>query len=90
MDIVKYLRGLRFSSADSNINAAVVNGKLDEAADEIDRLQKDVENAMNILLTEKQIKFIKSNTFSGPSKKQWVRKLVNMGIEEQIAEWEEE
>ena len=60
------------------------------AADEIERLQKDVENAMDILLTKKQIKFIKSNTFSGPSKKQWVRKLVNMGIEEQIAEWEEE
>jgi len=90
MDIVEYLRGLRFSSADSNINAAVVNGKLDEAADEIERLQKDVENAMDILLTKKQIKFIKSNTFSGPSKKQWVRKLVNMGIEEQIAEWEKE
>ena len=39
IDIVKYLRGLRFSSADSNINAAVVNGKLDEAADEIERLR---------------------------------------------------
>jgi uncharacterized protein (UPF0335 family) len=41
MDIVEYLRGLRFSSADSNINAAVVNGKLDEAADEIERLRED-------------------------------------------------
>ena len=79
MDIVERLRG-----------PESVTLLESEAADEIERLQKDVENAMDILLTKKQIKFIKSNTFSGPSKKQWVRKLVSIGIKEQIAEWEEE
>jgi hypothetical protein len=48
MDIVEWLRGFRASSADSNINAAVVNGKLDEAADEIERLQKVIINMTNM------------------------------------------
>jgi uncharacterized protein YpuA (DUF1002 family) len=85
MDIVEQLRKQNLGGIFSDDYVSYA-----EAADEIERLQKDVENAMDILLTKKQIKFIKSNTFSGPSKKQWVRKLVSIGIKEQIAEWEKD
>jgi len=43
MDIVEWLREFRAFSADSNINADVIDSKLDEAATEIERLRKRVE-----------------------------------------------
>jgi len=39
-DIVKWLQGFRVSSADSNFNASVVNKRIEEAADEIERLRE--------------------------------------------------
>ena len=41
MDIVEWLRQFKLSTSDSNYNALIVNGKTEEAADEIERLRKD-------------------------------------------------
>jgi nitroimidazol reductase NimA-like FMN-containing flavoprotein (pyridoxamine 5'-phosphate oxidase superfamily) len=43
MDIVEWLRQFKLSTSDSNYNALIVNGKIEEAADEIERLRKRVE-----------------------------------------------
>ena len=42
MDIVEWLRTFRISSSDSNFNAVVVNKRINEAADEIERLRNVV------------------------------------------------
>ena len=39
MDIVEWLRQFKLSTSDSNYNAFIVNGKIEEAADEIERLR---------------------------------------------------
>ena len=41
MDIVEWLRQFKLSTSDSNYNALIVNGKTEEAADEIERLRKE-------------------------------------------------
>ena len=46
MDIVEWLRQFKLSTSDSNYNALVVNGKTEEAADEIERLRQLV-NELN-------------------------------------------
>ena len=43
MDIVEWLRQFKLSTSDSNYNALIVNGKTEEAADEIERLRQRVE-----------------------------------------------
>ena len=43
MDIVKWLRELRMSTSNADWNAAIVNNRLDETANEIERLRVDVE-----------------------------------------------
>ena len=40
MDIVEWLRQFKLSTSDSNYNALIVNGKTEEAADEIERLRE--------------------------------------------------
>jgi hypothetical protein len=45
MDIVEWLRQFKLSTSDSNYNALIVNGKIEEAADEIERLRKALEIA---------------------------------------------
>ena len=42
MDIVEWLRQFKLSTSDSNYNALIVNGKTEEAADEIERLRKSL------------------------------------------------
>ena len=41
-DIVEWLRTFRISSSDSNFNAVVVNKRINEAADEIERLREEI------------------------------------------------
>ena len=45
MDIVEWLRQFKLSTSDSNYNALIVNGKIEEAADEIERLREALEIA---------------------------------------------
>ena len=45
--------------------------------------KEDVILAMEILLNKKQIKYVKSRTFSGPSKVQIIRNLINIGIKQE-------
>ena len=45
MDIASWLREVRMSTNTSDWNAAFVNNRLDEAANEIERLRRDVEEA---------------------------------------------
>ena len=42
MDIASWLREVRMSTNTSDWNAAFVNNRLDEAANEIERLQKQI------------------------------------------------
>lgn len=42
MDIVEWLRKLKMSTANADWNATIVNNRLDEAADEIERLREDL------------------------------------------------
>ena len=48
MDIVEWLRQFKLSTSDSNYNALIVNGKTEEAADEIERLREVIENMTNL------------------------------------------
>ena len=43
MDIVEWLRQFKLSTSDSNYNALIVNGKIEEAADEIERLRSQMD-----------------------------------------------
>jgi len=43
MDIAEWLRELRMSTSNADWNSAIVNNRLDEAANEIERLRVDVE-----------------------------------------------
>lgn len=43
MDIVDWLRELRMSTSNADWNSAIVNNRLDETANEIERLRVDVE-----------------------------------------------
>jgi hypothetical protein len=45
----------------------------------------EVEKAMRLLLGKRQIKYIKSRTFTGDSKVQVIRRLVNIGIKTEHA-----
>ena len=82
MDIVELLENLNVENHQQAI--------IDAAVDEIAHLRNDTENAMSILLTQTQIKYIKSRTFAGPSKKEIVKRLVNIGIECEQQEVERE
>lgn len=42
--------------------------------------EDDIDRAMKLLLNQKQIKYIKSQTYRGPSRAQMLRKLLNIGI----------
>ena len=50
MDIVAWLRELRLSANNSDWNAAIVNNRLDEAADEIERLRSRLEKPTPAML----------------------------------------
>jgi hypothetical protein len=43
--------------------------------------EDDIDRAMKLLLNQKQIKYIKSQTYRGPSRAQMLRNLLNIGIE---------
>ena len=43
--------------------------------------KEQVLSAMELLLTAKQINYVKSKTFSGPSKIAVIRRLINIGIQ---------
>ena len=43
--------------------------------------KEEINQALEILLNAKQIKYIKSQTFAGPGKIGIIRKLINFGIE---------
>lgn len=43
MDIVKWLRELRMLAGNADWNATIVNNRLDEAANEIERLREDLD-----------------------------------------------
>jgi hypothetical protein len=43
--------------------------------------KEEINQALEILLNAKQIKYVKSRTFAGPSKIKIIRKLINFGIE---------
>ena len=43
MDIAEWLRELRMSTSNADWNAVIVNNRLDETANEIERLRVDVE-----------------------------------------------
>ena len=49
MDIVEWLRQFKLSTSDSNYNALIVNGKTEEAADEIERLRKALHHCVEAL-----------------------------------------
>ena len=42
--------------------------------------EDDIDRAMKLLLNQKQIKYIKSQTYRGPSRAQMLRNLLNIGI----------
>jgi len=47
--------------------------------------EDDIDRAMKLLLNKKQIKYIKSQTYRGPSRAQMLRNLLSIGIKvEQI------
>jgi hypothetical protein len=46
----------------------------------IKSLYDPVGNALELLLSQEQIAFIKTKTFAGPSRKQVLRRLVTLGI----------
>ena len=48
MDIVKWLRELRLSTSNADWNAAIVNNRLDEAADEIELLRKQLAHSVDL------------------------------------------
>ena len=43
--------------------------------------KEQVSNAMELLLTAKQINYVKSQTFAGPNKIAVIRRLINIGIQ---------
>ena len=43
--------------------------------------EDDIDRAMKLLLNQKQIKYIRSQTYRGPSRAQMLRNLLNIGIE---------
>ena len=43
--------------------------------------EDEIDMAMRLLLNQKQIQYVKSQTYRGPSRVQMIRKLINMGIE---------
>jgi hypothetical protein len=50
--------------------------------------KEQVLSAMALLLTAKQINYVKSQTFLGPSKIAVIRRLINIGIQVELEEWE--
>jgi len=56
MDIVEWLRELRMSTSNADWNSAIVNNRLDEAADEIERLREALKTfADNVRETNAEI-----------------------------------
>lgn len=49
-------------------------------------VEDDVDRAMRLLLNQKQINYVKSQTYRGPSRAQIIRKLINIGIETEKVE----
>ena len=51
--------------------------------------KEQVLSAMELLLTAKQINYVKSKTFAGPSKIAVIRRLINIGIQVEVADGSE-